>query len=101
MTRSATGVQIKIWINDERLRRLEEVGMADLARDEFAGMKVLVLEATEDQKDMLLARHPAAKYDSSTTSSIELLPKEAKDKLLELSILLNSTGPDVVDRYLA
>ncbi|MGF2944255.1 DUF6955 family protein, partial [Mycobacterium sp. Lab-001] len=32
--------------------------------------------------------------------SIELLPKQAKDKLLQLSIQLHSTGPEVTERFL-
>ncbi|MHC1406177.1 DUF6955 family protein, partial [Mycobacterium avium] len=35
-----------------------------------------------------------------TTRSIELLPKQAKDRLLELSIAMHSTGPDVMGRFL-
>jgi hypothetical protein len=63
-------------------------------------MKLLAIYATEEQKDLLLQRFSGAKYDSATTRSIELLPKQAKDKLLELSIQLHSTGPEVTDRFL-
>jgi hypothetical protein len=75
--------------------------MADSAKEAFAGMKLLEIYTTEEQKDIVLQRFPGAKYDSATTKSIELLPKNAKDRLLELSIALHSTGPDVVDRFLA
>ncbi|WP_406814509.1 DUF6955 family protein [Mycobacterium sp. M23085] len=93
-------IKVNVWINEERLEALANAGMADLANEAFAGMKLLEIYATEEQKDTLLQRFPGAKYDSATTRSIELLPKQAKDRLLELSIKMHSTGPDVVGRFL-
>ncbi len=93
-------IKINVWINDERLDALEKAGMAQLAEEAFAGMKLLAIRTTEEQKDLLLQRFAGAKYDSATTKSIELLPKHAKDKLLELSIQMHSTGPEVTDRFL-
>jgi hypothetical protein len=94
-------IKVNVWINEERLELLHNAGMADSAKEAFAGMKLLEIYTTEEQKDIVLQRFPGAKYDSATTKSIELLPKNAKDRLLELSIALHSTGPDVVDRFLA
>ncbi|OBB62684.1 hypothetical protein [Mycobacterium sp. 852014-50255_SCH5639931] len=93
-------IKVNVWINEERLEALARAGMADSAKDAFAGMKLLEIYTTEAQKDIVLQRFPGAKYDSATTKSIELLPKKVKDRLLELSIALHSTGPDVVDRFL-
>lgn len=93
-------IKINVWINEERLEALEKAGMAQLAEDAFAGMRLLAIHTTEEQKDVLLQRFAGAKYDSATTKSIELLPKKAKDRLLELSIQMHSTGPDVTDRFL-
>ena len=93
-------IKINVWINDERLAALEKAGMAQLAEEAFAGMRLLALHATEEQKNVILQRFAGAKYDSATTKSIELLPKKAKDKLLELSIQMHSTGPDVTERFL-
>jgi hypothetical protein len=100
MRKNAADIKINVWINEERLDTLEEAGMAHMAKEEFAGMKLLAVTMTEEQKDIVLHRFPSAKFDSSTTRSIELLPKQAKDKLLDLSIKMHSTGPDVVDRFL-
>lgn len=100
MSKADGAIKINVWINPERLEALEDAGMAELAEEAFAGMKRLAIYATEEQKNMLLQRFAGAKYDSATTHSIELLPKQAKDKLLELSIQLNSTGPEVTDRFL-
>jgi hypothetical protein len=93
-------IKVNVWINEERLELLANAGMANLANEAFAGMKLLEIYTTEDQKNVILQRYPGAKYDSATTQSIELLPKQAKDRLLELSIKLHSTGPDVVGHFL-
>jgi hypothetical protein len=99
MTR-AREITVNVWINEERMAALEKAGMAHLAKEEFAGMKRLTITMTDEQKDRLLHRYPSAKFDSSTTGSIELLPKQVKDRLLELSIAVHSTGQDVMDRFL-
>ncbi len=100
MSKNASSIKINVWINDERLEALEKAGMSQLAEEAFAGMKLLAISATEEQKDLILRRYSSAKYDSSTTRSIELLPKQAKDKLLDLSIKMHSTGPEVAGRFL-
>lgn len=93
-------IKVNVWINEERLEALANAGMADLANEAFAGMKLLEIYTTEEQKNTVLQRYPGSKYDSATTRSIELLPKTAKDRLLELSIAMHSTGPDVMGRFL-
>ncbi|MGB8391984.1 DUF6955 family protein [Mycobacterium sp.] len=101
MSKTDGTIKINVWINDERLATLEKAGMAQLAQEAFAGMKVLAIHATEQQKDVLLQRYSGAKYDSATTKSIELLPKKVKDELLELAVKMHSTDPDVTSRFLA
>ncbi|MCV7092853.1 DUF6955 family protein [Mycobacterium interjectum] len=100
MSRQPGTIKINVWINEERLEALQNAGMAELANEAFAGMKLLEIYTTEEQKNVLLKRYPGAKYDSATTRSIELLPKQAKDKLLDLSIEMHSTGPEVMGRFL-
>lgn len=100
MSKNTGDIKINVWINEERLEALKKAGLAEMTHDEFAGMKLLAIYATEEQKDVILQRYPSAKYDSSTTRSIELLPKQVKDKLLDLSIKMHSTGPDVMNRFL-
>lgn len=58
---------INIWINEERYIQLQAAGLADLTEDVLAGMKVLKVPATAEQRDELLQRYPGAKYDSATT----------------------------------
>lgn len=100
MSEKAKQIKVNVWINEERLEALDQAGMADAAKDAFAGMKLLEIYTTEEQKNVVLRHFPGAKYDSATTKSIELLPKKAKDRLLELSIEMQSTGPDVMGRFL-
>jgi hypothetical protein len=101
MSKNVGNIKINVWINDERLETLEKAGMSALANEAFAGMKLLEIYTTEEQKSLILLRYPNAKYDSATTRSIELLPKQAKDRLFNLSIEMHSTGPEVTDRFIA
>jgi len=101
MSGAGDNIKVNVWINEERLEALKKAGMEDLANEAFAGMMLLELYTTEEQKNLILQQYPSTKYDSATTRSIELLPKKAKDRLLELSIEMHSTGPDVIGRFLA
>ena len=89
---------INIWINEERNERLHEVGLSGMAKDVLAGMKVLQITCDEQQKDKLLELYPMAKYDSSTTKSIELLPADVKNRMFELVIAGKTL--DVMDAFL-
>ena len=89
---------INIWINEERCEKLQRAGLADMAREVLAGMKVLAVPATEKQKDEVLQLFPMAKFDSATTKSIELLPREVKDNIFDLVIL--KKGLDVIDEFI-
>lgn len=89
---------INLWINEERYERLNKVGLAGMTKDVLAGMKVLPLQCIEEQKDRLLKLYPAAKFDSATTKSIELLPAEVKDKMFNLAIKRRSL--DIIDDFL-
>ncbi|MBN2010740.1 hypothetical protein JW960_15445 [candidate division KSB1 bacterium] len=77
---------INIWINEERYEQLRKAGLADLAKDVLAGMKVLQVPCDAVQRDELLKRYPSAKFDSATTKSIELLPPDTKNQLFELVV---------------
>jgi len=89
---------INIWINEERDEMLRQAGLANLAQDALAGMKVLQLHCTEEQKDKILKHYPTAKYDSATTKSIELLPAEAKNELFNL--VIKNKSLDIVSSFL-
>ncbi len=88
---------IYIWINEERLAKLQQAGLSDKAEEAFAGLKRLKVEATETQKDELLKRFPGSKCDLSTTRSIELLPRAFKDKLFDLVVQHKRLDPEIVD----
>jgi len=90
---------INIWINEERLEALTKAGVAGMTKDVLAGLKVIQVPANGSQRDALLKRYPMAKCDTATTKTIELLPREVKDQLLELVVKKGSV--DVVDDLLA
>lgn len=89
---------INIWINEERYEELKEAGLDDMAQDVLAGMKVIKIQCTEQQKDRILGLYPTAKFDTATTQSIELLPPEVKDKMFDL--VVNKKSLDVVGDFL-
>lgn len=89
---------INIWINDERYKKLQEAGLADMTEDVLAGMRVLKLQCTEEQKDQILKVYPMAKFDTATTRSIELLPPQVKDKMFNL--VVKNKSLDVVEEFL-
>ncbi|MDL1970664.1 MAG: hypothetical protein LWW94_06770 [Candidatus Desulfofervidaceae bacterium] len=90
---------INIWINEERFEKLKAANLADMAVDRLGGMKVIQVQCTEEQKDKILKHFPMAKFDTATTKSIELLPREVKDKIFDIAIKLKSIGPDVIDEF--
>ena len=94
----AEGYPINLWINEDRYERLNKVGLADMTKDVLAGMKLLQLQCTKEQRDRLLKLYPMAKFDSATTKSIELLPPQAKDKMFDL--IVEKKSLDIIDEFL-
>jgi hypothetical protein len=89
---------INIWINEERNEKLVDAGLAHLTKDALAGMKILQLNCTEEQKDKILKLYPMAKFDTATTKSIELIPAEVKEDLFNLIIKRKSL--DIIKEFL-
>jgi len=77
---------INIWINEDRFDKLQKAGLEDLPEEMLAGLKVLRIPTNEKERDEVLKVFPTAKYDSATTKSIELLPKDVKDKIFDLVV---------------
>ncbi len=90
---------INIWINEERYEKLQQAGLADMCEEMLAGLKVLRVYANEEQKDKILKVFPTAKFDASTTKSIELLPREVKDKIFDK--IIEKRSVDILDDFLA
>jgi hypothetical protein len=86
---------INIWINEERLEKLQAANLAGMCKEVLAGLKVLAVPNTAEQRDKILKIFPMAKYDSATTKSIELLPKKVKDEIFDLIVKKKSL--DVMD----
>jgi len=89
---------INIWINEERNEKLANAGLAHLTKDALAGMKILQLYCTKEQKDRILKFYSQAKFDSATTKSIELLPPEVKNKIFNL--IIKNKSLNVLDEFL-
>jgi hypothetical protein len=74
---------INIWVNEERYEKLQKANLADICQEMLAGMKVLRVYCDDAQRDKVLKVWPMAKFDTATTKSIELLPRNVKDKIFD------------------
>lgn len=90
---------INIWINEERYDKLEKVGLADMCQEMLAGLKVFRVYANDEQRDKILKVFPTAKFDSATTKSIELLPRDVKDAIFEKCVERKSM--DILEEFLS
>jgi hypothetical protein len=77
---------INIWINEDRFDKLQKAGLESLTEEMLAGLKVLRIPTNEKERDEVLKVFPTAKYDSATTKSIELLPKDVKDLIFDMVV---------------
>ena len=89
---------INIWINEQRYQQLCQAGLENMAKEVLAGMKALQVFCNEEQKNELLKKYPQAKYDQSTTKSIELLPAEFKDKIFDK--IIEKKSLDIIQEVL-
>ncbi len=90
---------INIWVNEDRFNSLEKVGLGNMCEEMLAGMKVIRVFADDSQKDKILQVFPSAKFDASTTQSIELLPRDVKDGIFKK--VLEKKNLEVLDDFLA
>jgi hypothetical protein len=89
---------INIWINEERLAKLEKAGLDSLTQEMLAGLKVLRVPTNDKQRDEILKIYPMAKYDSATTKTIELLPKDVKDLIFDMVVQKKTV--DMMDDFI-
>ena len=89
---------INIWINEDRFDKLQKAGLESLAVEMLAGLKVLRVPTNDKQRDEILKIFPMAKYDSATTKSIELLPKDVKDKIFDMCVSKKSL--EIMDDFI-
>lgn len=89
---------INVWINEDRLKKLQKAKLDGMAKEMLAGLKVLAVPNTEKQKDEILKLFPMAKFDSATTKSIELLPKDIKDRIFDL--VVKKKNLNVMDEFI-
>ena len=89
---------INLWVNEERFEKLEKAGLAEMCEEMLAGLKVIRVYANDSQKEKILNVFPTAKFDSATTKSIELLPRDVKDKIFDAVVEKQSI--DILDEFL-
>ncbi len=90
---------INLWVNEERYEKLQKAGLAEMCEEMLAGLKVIRVYANDPQRDKILKVFPTAKFDSATTKSIELLPRDVKDKIFD--IVVDKKSVDVLDNFLS
>jgi len=90
---------INLWVNEERYDKLQKAGLADMCEEMLAGLKVIRVYADDAQKDKILKVFPTAKFDASTTKSIELLPRDVKDKIFDK--VIEKQHIDMMDDFLS
>ncbi|QXJ34055.1 DUF6955 family protein [Saccharolobus shibatae] len=78
-------MKIYIWLSEEMSKKLEDLGL-NYAREVLGGMKRIEIELEQDIVEEIVKLFPNAKVDSSTTKSIELLPKSFKNEILRIII---------------
>ena len=89
---------INIWINEDRFDKLQKAGLGNLPEEMLAGLKVLRVYANAAERDKILKVFPTAKFDSATTKSIELLPRDVKDKIFDKVVEKKSV--DIMGEFL-
>jgi hypothetical protein len=90
---------INIWVNEERYDKPQTAGLADMCEEMLAGLKVIRVYANSAQRDKILQVFPTAKFDSATTKSIELLPREVKDTIFDKVVEKKSI--DILEDFLS
>ncbi|WP_338598694.1 hypothetical protein V6M85_08345 [Sulfolobus tengchongensis] len=78
-------MKIYIWLSEEISKKLEELGL-NYAKDVLGGMKRIEIEVEENTVNEIVKLFPNVKVDTSTTNSIELLPKHFKNEILKVII---------------
>ncbi|ACP39140.1 DUF6955 family protein [Saccharolobus islandicus] len=78
-------MKIYIWLSEEMSRKLEELGL-NYAREVLGGMKRIEIDVEQEIVEEIVKLFPNAKVDSSTTKSIELLPRSFKNEILRIIV---------------
>jgi hypothetical protein len=89
---------INLWINEERLEKLQAAGLASMTKEVLAGLKVIAVPNTAEQRDKILKLFTMAKYDAATTRSIENLPRKTKDQIFDL--VVKNKSLNVMDEFI-
>lgn len=69
-----------------------------MCQEMLAGLKCIQVYCNDTERDKALKVFPAAEFDSATTKSIELLPRQVKDKIFDL--VVEKQKIDVMDEFM-
>ncbi|MEM3204180.1 MAG: hypothetical protein QW232_08160 [Saccharolobus sp.] len=78
-------MKIYIWLSEELSKKLDELGL-NYANEVLGGMKRIEIEVEDNIVNKILELLPYVKVDTSTTNSIELLPKSFKSEILKTMV---------------
>ncbi|MEM4007357.1 MAG: hypothetical protein QXT92_06820 [Nitrososphaerota archaeon] len=78
-------MKIYIWLSEELSKKLDELGL-NYANEVLEGMKRIEIEVEDNIVNKILELLPYVKVDTSTTNSIELLPKSFKSEILKTMV---------------
>ena len=78
MSTTEKTIKVNVWINEERLEALQKAGMADAAKEAFAGMRLLEIYTTEEQKDVVLQRFPEPSTTPPRRSPSSCFPRRRR-----------------------
>jgi len=85
---------ITIYLDDERLKKLEEVGLGDKVK-EIKGKKAIQVEVTAKEQKKLTKTFPDLKFDETNAC---ILPKESEEMLFNMIVQMKTI--DVMKVYI-
>ncbi|AWB10908.1 MAG: hypothetical protein C0177_06740 [Fervidicoccus fontis] len=88
MSNADIKLTISLWVGPEREEALKKANMLEIPelQEAFAGLKRLRVPITYEQAQKLKEVYPSAKIDTSSTQTVELLPRECLDKIFAMVI---------------
>ena len=89
-------LSIIIWLNKGRMEKIRKVGLEHLTKNIFADMYAIAVPVNDVQKEVIVKEFPQVKI--TTTDTIELFPRDAKNMLFEL--IIEKRSVDVIDEFI-
>jgi len=78
---------INIFLNDERIKKLEEVGLAGEIK-EIGGKKAIQVKATDKEQKKMVKGFPGLEFDANNAC---VLPEKAENTVFDIVISMKTT----------